>query len=118
MHQPYMFYLFRGTGLVCHQAGAQDLCVIKQVQYSKLRIGQYDYIREWLAEITSIPVGIAAFHHYHKDVINKLLDNSHNFNPNTTAEDEVKRKCFKSTLNHGLMFTLQALTTLEVPCFL
>ena len=79
--------LLRGTGLACHQAGA----IFKvENQYSHY---EYDYISEWLAEITSVPmIGIAAFHHYHKDIIYKLIDNSHNFNPNTTVEDEEEQK--------------------------
>ena len=92
--------LLRGTATACSQAGA-----IFRVRGTFHPGEPVDFVSEWIAECSSVPIiAIEPLEAFHPDIIRSLLDNSHNYNPNASAEDEEEaRRIIK--LNNETFFS-------------
>jgi len=81
--------LLRGTATACSQAGA-----VFRIRFGWFPHLSIDYLAEWCAEAaSSVPLlCVGGFRQYDDEIVQTLLENSHNWSPNSSLEDEEELK--------------------------
>lgn len=112
--------LLRGTSTACSQAGA--IFNVRPAWRDKYAV---DSISEWLSEVTTVPIlGIASFHNYHPDIVQRMMENAYTFNSNATDDDEEElRKIlnidtepwYSGKIKHGLDDKLMPISSMPFP---